>query len=124
MKEDFSEVYELFQDDVMEEVKGAAPGKRASLAHAAEDVDDQTSARKASIIEKTKLFAEALESLDSDSVDAMKEDFSKVYELFQDDVMEEVKGAAPGKRASLAHAAEDVDDQTSARKASIIEKTK
>merc|ERR1719198_1155035 len=46
---------------------------------------------KAEIIAKTKQFAEAMESLNTEDVDAMKKDFNDVLAMYQDD-LEEASG--------------------------------
>merc|ERR1712193_396563 len=60
--------------------------KEASLAHAGTDVN----ALKQSVIEKTKHFAEAMESLESSSKAAMEKDFKEVFKMFKDDVASEL----------------------------------
>merc|ERR1719408_793045 len=56
--------------------------KHASLAHASEG----TGAMKAAIIAKTKQFAEAMESLNTEDVHAMKKDFNDVFAMYKDDL--------------------------------------
>merc|ERR550537_1517861 len=46
---------------------------------------------KAAIIAKTKQFAEAMESLNTEDVDAMKKDFNDVFAMYKDD-LEEASG--------------------------------
>merc|ERR1719160_818242 len=90
---------------------------------------------KAAIIAKTKQFAEAMESLNTEDVDAMKKDFNDVFAMYKDDLKEasgkpkedeededkdDTEHATPKKHASLAHASEG----TAAMKAAIIAKTK
>merc|ERR1719321_1763356 len=41
---------------------------------------------KAAIIAKTKQFAEAMESLNTEDVDATKKDFNDVFALYKDDL--------------------------------------
>merc|ERR1719231_305473 len=43
---------------------------------------------KAAIIAKTKQFAEAMESLNTEDVDAMKKDFNDVFAMYKDDIEE------------------------------------
>merc|ERR1719163_886850 len=56
--------------------------KHASLSHASEG----TAAMKAAIIAKTKQFAEAMKSLNTEDVDAMEKDFNDVFALYKDDL--------------------------------------
>merc|ERR1719262_409539 len=120
MREDFEEVFKMFKDDLEEDTE--VPEGSASLAHASEEGDHGTAAMKARIIEKTKKFAEALESLNSDSADAMREDFEEVFKMFKDDLEEDTE--VPEGSASLAHASEEGEHGTAAMKARIVEKTK
>merc|ERR1719198_2853348 len=41
---------------------------------------------KAAIIAKTKQFAEAMKSLNTEDVDAMRKDFNDVFALYKDDL--------------------------------------
>merc|ERR550514_618923 len=109
MKKDFEEVFSMYRDDLGEHLPAE---KHASLAHASEG----TEAMKANIIETTKNFAEAMESLNTEDVHSMKKDFEEVFAMYQDDLGEHLPAK---KHASLAHASEG----TEAMKADIIAKT-
>merc|ERR1719198_2221518 len=79
MKKDFNDVFAMYQDDLAEYTTSE---KHASLAHASEG----TAAMKAAIIAKTEQFAEAMESLNTEDVDAMRRDFNDVFALYKDDL--------------------------------------
>merc|ERR1719502_1133067 len=79
MKKDFNDVFAMYQDDLAEYTTSK---KHVSLAHASEG----TVAMKAAIIAKTKQFAEAMESLNTEDVDAMKKDFNDVFAMYKDDL--------------------------------------
>merc|ERR550537_407347 len=110
MKKDFEEAFAMYQDDLGEHLPAK---KHASLAHASEG----TEAMKAKIIAKTKNFAEAMKSLNTEDVDSMKKDFEEAFAMYRDDLGEHLPAK---KHASLAHASEG----TEAMKADIIAKTK
>merc|ERR550537_1660090 len=114
MKKDFNDVFALYKDDLekasdkprddeddedqddqdegaddiddedQDDTKHTTSKKDASLAHASEG----TAAMKAEIIAKTKDFAEAMESLNTEDVHAMKKDFNDVFSMYQDDLGE------------------------------------
>merc|ERR1719378_1972584 len=111
MKKDFEEVFSMYQE-YLGEWGDTLAKKHASLAHASEG----TEAMKADIIAKTKVFAEAMESLITEDVHSMKKDFEEVFAMYQDDLGEYLPAK---KHASLAHASEG----TEAMKAKIIAKT-
>merc|ERR1719160_454733 len=90
----------------------SAKAQRTRKAHASEG----TAAMKSEIIAKTKQFAEAMESLNTEDVHAMKKDFNNVFAMYQDDLAEYTTSK---KHASLAHSSEG----TAATKAAIIAKT-
>merc|ERR1719387_1522214 len=90
MQKDFNDVFAMYQDDLAEYTTSK---KHASLAHASEG----TAAMKAAIIAKTKQFAEAMESLNTEDVHAMKKDFNDVFALYKDDLAEYL----PAKKACL-----------------------
>merc|ERR1719387_615525 len=143
MQKDFNDVFAMYQDDLAEYTTSK---KHASLAHASEG----TAAMKKAIIAKTKQFAEAMESLNTEDVDAMKKDFNDVFALYKDDLektsekprddeddedqddqdegaddfddedQDDTEHTASKKHASLAHSSEG----TAAMKAEIIAKTK
>merc|ERR1719169_276063 len=99
MKKDFEEVFAMYRDDLGEYIPAK---KHASVAHASEG----TEAMKAKIIAKTKNFAEAMESLNTEDVHSMKKDFEEVFSMYQDDLGEYI----PAKKyASLAHASEGTE---------------
>merc|ERR1719224_211108 len=77
MKKDFEEVFAMYQGDLGERIPAK---KHASLAHDSEG----TEAMKADIIAKTKNFAEAMESLNTEDVHSMKQDFEEVFSMYQD----------------------------------------
>merc|ERR1719217_1588497 len=79
MKKDFNEVFAMYQDDLAEYTTSK---KHVFLAHSSEG----TAAMKADIIAKTKQFAEAMKSLDTEDVHAMKKDFNDVFALYKDDL--------------------------------------
>merc|ERR1719171_106140 len=97
MKKDFNDVFAMYKDD-LEEASGTPKDDKddedkddaeytssethASLAHASEG----TAALKAAIIAKTKQFAEAMESLNMEDVDAMKKDFNDAFAMYKDDL--------------------------------------
>merc|ERR1719281_612789 len=86
-KEDKVEVEKLVEKEVIKPKKNKEGKKEeASLAHAGTDVH----ALKQSVIEKTKHFAEAMESLESSSKGAMEMDFKEVFKMFKDDVASEL----------------------------------
>merc|ERR1719387_2393949 len=60
---------------------------------------------KAAIIGKSKQFAEAMKSLNTEDVDAMKKDFNDVFAMYEDDV-KEAMGKPKGDKDD-----EDQDDQ-------------
>merc|ERR1719498_1768174 len=143
MRKDFNDVFAMYQDDLAEYTTSK---KHASLAHASEG----TAAMKAEIIAKTKQFAEAMESLSTEDVHAMKKDFNDVFALYKDDLektsekprddeddedqddkdegaddiddedQDDTEHTTSKKHASLAHSSEG----TAAMKAEIIAKTK
>merc|ERR550514_2521262 len=81
MKKDFEEVFSMYRDDLGEHLPAK---KHASLAHASEG----TEAMKAKIIAKTKNFAEAMESLNTEDVHSMKKDFEEVFTMYKEDLEE------------------------------------
>merc|ERR1719408_526978 len=117
---DFEEVFAMYMEDLEE------------------DLPASTGAMKAGVVAKTKKFAEALESLNTEDTHAMKADFEEVFKLFKDDLKEitepdpeekdeEEKDEEDRERASeakghasLAKGATGV----AAKKASIVAKTK
>merc|ERR1719197_792104 len=99
MKKDFEEVFAMYRDDLSEHLPAK---KHASLAHASEG----TEAMKADIIAKTKNFAEAMESLNTEDVHSMKKDFEEVFAMYQDDLGEHLPAK---KHTSLAHASEGTE---------------
>merc|ERR1719387_2541602 len=143
MQKDFNDVFAMYQDDLAEYTTSK---KHVSLAHSSEG----TAAMKAAIIAKTEQFAEAMKSLDTEDVDAMKKDFNDVFALYKDDLektsekprddeddedqdekdqgaddtddedQDDTEHTTSKKHASLAHDSEG----TAAMKAEIIAKTK
>merc|ERR1719171_2743840 len=103
VREDFEEVFKMYQDDLEEDI--GAPKESASLSHGSEESEHETAAMKARIIEKTEKFAEAMESLKSDSKDAMREDFEEVFKMFKEDLEGDTE--APFEKVSLAHGSEE-----------------
>merc|ERR1719440_111330 len=81
MKKDFEKVFAMYQDDLVEYLPAK---KHASLAHASEG----TETMKAAIIAKTGHFAEAMKSLNTEDVEAMKKDFEEVFAMYKDDLEE------------------------------------
>merc|ERR1719387_742695 len=142
MQKDFNDVFAMYQDDLAEYTTSK---KHASLAHSSEG----TAAMKAAIIAKTKQFAEAMESLNTEDVHAMRKDFNNVFAMYKDDLekasekpgddeddedqddkgegaddtddedQDDTEHTTSKKHASLAHASEG----TAAMKAAIIAKT-
>merc|ERR1719387_2091527 len=83
-QDDKGEGADDIDDEDQDDTEHTASKKHASLAHSSEG----TAAMKAEIIAKTKQFAEAMESLHTEDVHAMKKDFNDVFALYQDDLAE------------------------------------
>merc|ERR1719191_1482731 len=65
---------------------------------------------KVAVISKSQQFAEALESLNTEDMDALKSDFHEVFELFQNDLKKEIEEEDPENEK--AWEPEEGDDET------------